>query len=268
MKKTTIILSICVGLSVLANILIFSNFGVKPRLFHPTKKVFARTKYTIEAEQFNAQSSNQNSFDETIVPKILAQGEVRETGGDVQNEVTSSTTPETGALVTEESAGNERFLRRLGSSFSLPIGMDFDSYLKSYGATEIMRFASNPFDGQMEILASFPNGVVLILEFQTQLDEYLALSQFNLYVYAEPQDPPEEGFQYRSEWSKTVILDLQDKKDYYVISPENIFFGDEKGQAMHYLIVPENIEEIFQQFVIPYLELDHVPFEKDPFARN
>ena len=174
------------------------------------------------------------------------------------------------------------------------VSIDLEGYLNAYGATEIMPIVYYTYLGESPGYAvKFKNGTVLGLAFENvsdgdghyQLSEIMIAGctpEFKCSYYDTLVCPFEARSDYLSHWNRELHLswdeDTKGKKgfkDDFIGKPESILI-DRRTDTIFYPSFPDASElrlpicfyEAFKSTIVPYLELDNVPLDKDPFKED
>lgn len=168
------------------------------------------------------------------------------------------------------------------------VSIDLEGYLNAYGATEIMPVVYDTYLGESPAYAvKFKNGTVLGLAFENISDggECYQLSkimiagctpEFKCSYYDVLVYPFESRSDYQSHWNRELHMSWDENtKDDFFGKPESILI-DRRMDAIFYpsfpdaseLRLPISFYKTFKSTVIPYLELDNVPLDKDPFKED
>ena len=194
----------------------------------------------------------------------------------------------------------ENFARRVykyddtGRTGKYRVSIDLEGYLNAYGATEIMPIVYDTYLGAAPAYAvKFKNGTVLGLAFENisdgdecyQLSEIMIAGctpEFKCSYYDELVYPFEVRSDYLSHWNRELHLSWDENtkgekgfKNDFIGKPESILI-DRRTDTIFYpsfpdaseLRLPISFYEAFKSTVVPYLELDNVPLDKDPFKED
>lgn len=168
------------------------------------------------------------------------------------------------------------------------VSIDLEGYLNAYGATEIMPVVYDTYLGEAPAYAvKFKNGTVLGLAFENvsdgdkcyQLSKIMIAGctpEFKCSYYDTLVFPFEARNDYLSHWNRELYMSWDENtKDDFFGKPESILI-DRRMDAIFYpsfpdaseLRLPISFYKTFKSTVVPYLELDNVPLDKDPFKED
>ena len=155
--------------------------------------------------------------------------------------------------------------------------MDFASFLKDYGAIEIVN-SGDPRSDKVQCYVSFRNGIIVRFSFEDRIPYSSPLGWDSGEIFANSNGPysfKSDGF-HLSKWSKKFSLKpiVCDEKDYFLIEPADDFWrigelDDEKyiDQSKRTPIkLPKNFQSLFKENIQPYLELKDFSYEYDPIG--
>ena len=167
------------------------------------------------------------------------------------------------------------------------VSVDLEGYLNAYGATEIMPVVYYTYLGDSPAYAvKFKNGTVLGLAFEdvSDGDKCYQLSKITIAgctpefkcSYYDMLVFPFETRDYQAHWNRELYMSWDENtKDDFFGKPESILI-DRRMDAIFYpsfpdaseLRLPISFYKAFKSTVVPYLELDNVPLDKDPFKED
>lgn len=167
------------------------------------------------------------------------------------------------------------------------VSVDLEGYLNAYGATEIMPVAYYTYLGEAPGYAvKFKNGTVLGLAFEniSDGDKCYQLSKITIAgctpefkcSYYDMLVFPFETRDYQAHWNRELYMSWdKNTKDDFFGKPESILI-DRRMDTIFYpsfpdaseLRLPISFYKAFKSTVVPYLELDNVPLDKDPFKED
>ena len=175
--------------------------------------------------------------------------------------------------------------------------VDLEGYLKAYGATEIHSFGLEYDDAYYCYGVKFKNGVVLALRFPrpckggenvAYIDRILVAAcdpDYQFTHYSDIENNLNEQQEGLSSWNREIFIGLC--KDMTGLDEYTYFQEREHiGEVSEYLVtrlnstiyadvseddilaVPVYFDFAFKRYVVPYLDLEDVPFDKDPFTSD
>lgn len=167
------------------------------------------------------------------------------------------------------------------------VSVDLEGYLNAYGATEIMPVVYYTYLGDSPAYAvKFKNGTVLGLAFEniSDGDKCYQLSKITIAgctpefkcSYYDMLVFPFETRDYQAHWNRELYMSWDENtKDDFFGKPESILI-DRRMDTIFYpsfpdaseLRLPISFYKAFKSTVVPYLELDNVPLDKDPFKED
>lgn len=167
------------------------------------------------------------------------------------------------------------------------VSIDLEGYLSAYGATEIMPVIYYTYLGDSPAYAvKFKNGTVLGLAFEniSDGDKCYQLSKITIAgctpefkcSYYDMLVFPFETRDYQAHWNRELYMSWDENtKDDFFGKPESILI-DRRMDTIFYPSFPDTSElrlpisfyKAFKSTVVPYLELDNVPLDKDPFKED
>lgn len=167
------------------------------------------------------------------------------------------------------------------------VSIDLEGYLNAYGATEIMPVVYYTYLGDSPAYAvKFKNGTVLGLAFEniSDGDKCYQLSKITIAgctpefkcSYYDMLVFPFETRDYQAHWNRELYMSWDENtKDDFFGKPESILI-DRRMDTIFYpsfpdaseLRLPISFYKAFKSTVVPYLELDNVPLDKDPFKED
>lgn len=167
------------------------------------------------------------------------------------------------------------------------VSIDLEGYLNAYGATEIMPVVYYTYLGDSPAYAvKFKNGTVLGLAFEniSDGDKCYQLSKITIAgctpefkcSYYDMLVFPFETRDYQAHWNRELYMSWdKNTKDDFFGKPESILI-DRRMDTIFYpsfpdaseLRLPISFYKAFKSTVVPYLELDNVPLDKDPFKED
>lgn len=167
------------------------------------------------------------------------------------------------------------------------VSIDLEGYLNAYGATEIMPVVYYTYLGDSPAYAvKFKNGTVLGLAFEnvSDGDGHYQLSKITIAgctpefkcSYYDMLVFPFETRDYQAHWNRELYMSWdKNTKDDFFGKPESILI-DRRMDTIFYpsfpdaseLRLPISFYKAFKSTVVPYLELDNVPLDKDPFKED
>lgn len=165
----------------------------------------------------------------------------------------------------------QKYLKKvsINDTSGMQYQMDFASFLKDYGAIEIVN-SGDPRSEKVQCYVSFRNGIIVRFSFEDRIP-YSSPLGWN--GGEGPYSFKGDGF-HLSKWSKKFSLDpiVCDEKDYFLIEPADDFWrigelDDEKyiDQSKRTPIkLPKNFQSLFKENIQPYLELKDFSYEYDP----
>ena len=171
----------------------------------------------------------------------------------------------------------QKYLKKvsINDTSGMQYQMDFASFLKDYGAIEIVN-SGDPRSDKVQCYVSFRNGIIVRFSFEDRIPYSSPLGWNSGEIFANSNGPYSfkgDGFQL-SKWSKKFSLDpiVCDEKDYFLIEPADDFWrigelDDEKyiDQSKRTPIkLPKNFQSLFEENIQPYLELKDFSYEYDP----
>ena len=159
--------------------------------------------------------------------------------------------------------------------------LDLSSFLKDQGAVAMGRHVwKSGCSDYLEIKVRFPNKTLVKFEFSIDTDNSVAYLDMLLIGAAEEWYPlsgeaGEEVSSGRSDWVRGVYPnDVSAAKKYYekygyipeyIVTPDEVFYGETVDSNTRYLLeVPAQIEDIFNDTVMPYLNLEENWLVEDP----
>ena len=173
--------------------------------------------------------------------------------------------------------------------------MDLEGYLKAYGATEIHSFGLEYDNAYYCYGVKFKNGVVLALQFPRPYEDNVVHLNRILVAACDPDyqfthysdidnnyNEQQEGL---SSWNRELDIDsckemtgldeytyFQEREhigrvgEYLVTRLNSTIYADVSEEDI--LAVPVYFDFAFKRYVVPYLDLEDVPFDKDPFTKD
>lgn len=173
----------------------------------------------------------------------------------------------------------QKYLKKVGinDTNGMQYQMDFASFLKDYGAIEIVN-SGDPRSEKVQCYVSFRNGIIVCFSFEDRIPYSSPLGWDGGEIFANSNGPYSfkgDGF-HLSKWSKKFSLNpiVCDEKDYFLIEPADDFWrigelDDEKyiDQSKRTPIkLPKNFQSLFKENIQPYLELKDFSYEYDPIG--
>ena len=171
----------------------------------------------------------------------------------------------------------QKYLKKvsINDTSGMQYQMDFASFLKDYGAIEIVN-SGDPRSDKVQCYVSFRNGIIVRFSFEDRIPYSSPLGWDGGEIFANSNGPYSfkgDGF-HLSKWSKKFSLNpiVCDEKDYFLIEPADDFWrigelDDEKyiDQSKRIPIkLPKNFQSLFKENIQPYLELKDFSYEYDP----
>jgi len=171
----------------------------------------------------------------------------------------------------------QKYLKKvsINDTSGMQYQMDFASFLKDYGAIEIVN-SGDPRSDKVQCYVSFRNGIIVRFSFEDRIPYSSPLGWNGGEIFANSNGPYSfkgDGF-HLSKWSKKFSLNpiVCDEKDYFLIEPADDFWrigelDDEKyiDQSKRTPIkLPKNFQSLFKKNIQPYLELKDFSYEYDP----
>ena len=168
----------------------------------------------------------------------------------------------------ESEANSERYIA----------DFDFNQYLLDSGAVEIKRIEDRQ-DSETRIAVRYPNNIITLYGFRSDRNDpfsYGWLDSINIFVAEESCDldvlyngTSESEFGIHSDWTHLLHMYESDygegRDNLYVVKPEKIYYIYGSDGQKNFLAIHEFFPDVFQNVILPYINLKDPSYVRDPF---